>query len=106
MIKLKGSALHHLILFYFILSWASGCVHRGSCKGFYLSWPVNSARLSQDFRPPSNPKHEGLDLAAPKGSHIYAAHSGRVIFSGQKYRGYGKMSGHNFINKRKIIQIS
>lgn len=56
-----------------------------------LLWPIEAARLTQPFAPPSNPKHDGIDLAAPLGTEIYAAHKGRVIFAGQKYRGYGRM---------------
>ena len=38
-------------------------------------------------------RHNGIDLAARKGTRIYAADSGKVLFSGQKslYRGYGKI---------------
>jgi murein DD-endopeptidase MepM/ murein hydrolase activator NlpD len=38
-------------------------------------------------------RHNGIDIAARRGTRIYAADSGRVIFSGQKslYRGYGKI---------------
>jgi len=38
-------------------------------------------------------RHNGIDIAARKGTRIYASDSGKVIFAGQKnsYRGYGKM---------------
>lgn len=62
-----------------------------SNSALQLTWPIEKARLTQPFAPPSNPKHDGIDLAAPLGTKIFAAHSGRVIFAGRKYRGYGKM---------------
>ena len=34
--------------------------------------------------------HEGIDIAAAKGTPIYASEAGRVIFSG-RMRGYGKV---------------
>lgn len=39
-------------------------------------------------------KHNGIDLAAPRGRKIKAADSGVVIFSGQakRYKGYGKVT--------------
>ena len=56
-----------------------------------LQWPVDQSRLSQRFAPPSNPSHQGIDLAAPLGSPVFAAHEGTVIYAGQGYSGYGKM---------------
>ncbi|MCH2533385.1 MAG: M23 family metallopeptidase [Bdellovibrionales bacterium] len=65
--------------------------HSYSSGELELIWPIERARLTQPFAPPANPKHDGIDLAAPLGTKIFAAHSGRVIFAGRKYRGYGKM---------------
>ena len=54
-------------------------------------WPINSAKLTQKYSPSHNPSHAGLDLANDRGTPIVASHSGYVVFSGRKYRGYGKM---------------
>ncbi len=59
--------------------------------GFYLQWPVEQIRLSQNFRPRKNPHHEGIDLVGRLNSPIFSAHEGLVIYSGSGYRGYGNM---------------
>lgn len=62
-----------------------------SSQEFRLEWPVKHARLTQFFAPSYNPAHQGLDLAAKRNTAILAAHAGRVVFAGKRYRGYGKM---------------
>ena len=56
-----------------------------------LIWPVDKARMTQQFAPPKNPKHDGIDLSWHKGSRILAAQKGKVIYSGHKYSGYGNV---------------
>lgn len=54
--------------------------------------PVDpNVRLSQKFRPPKNPRHKGIDLAGNTNQPIYAANNGVVTYTGEKFRGYGKM---------------
>ena len=61
----------------------------------FLSWPVRLSsryKLSQKYYPfRSSHRHLGIDIAGPRGDPIYAAHSGRVIYSGRAFRGFGKM---------------
>jgi murein DD-endopeptidase MepM/ murein hydrolase activator NlpD len=56
-----------------------------------FQWPVDSARLSRGFRASGRKPHWGIDLAAPKGTPILAAHDGIVIYTGREFRGFGKM---------------
>ena len=58
-------------------------------KGFF-SWPLKGT-ISSRYGIRKNQKHDGIDIAAQKGSAIYAAASGKVIFSGWGPTGYGKM---------------
>ncbi len=34
--------------------------------------------------------HKGIDIAAPKGTAVYASHHGTVIYAGRKFLGFGK----------------
>lgn len=56
-----------------------------------LYWPIRGALVSSGFGHRSSNFHEGVDLSAPSGTPIYAAHGGEVVFAGEGLRGYGKM---------------
>ncbi|NIO08322.1 MAG: peptidoglycan DD-metalloendopeptidase family protein [Deltaproteobacteria bacterium] len=59
---------------------------RGS-NGFV--WPLRG-RLTSKFGPRGKSFHDGLDIAAPRGTPIRAIQSGKVIFS-DRLRGYGNI---------------
>jgi murein DD-endopeptidase MepM/ murein hydrolase activator NlpD len=56
-----------------------------------LRWPLKEPRLSSPFGFRQGKVHEGLDLAAPTGTPIYAARDGVVLYAGDAVRGYGNM---------------
>ena len=60
-----------------------------------FDWPVDSARLSRGFIPNPTGRHHrphyGIDLAGPKGTPIYSAQDGVVIYTGSGFKGFGKM---------------
>lgn len=56
-----------------------------------LSWPVPGADLNSSFGWRWFTFHEGIDIAAPEGTAIIAAHSGQVAYSGNGIRGYGNV---------------
>ncbi len=58
-----------------------------------LIWPLNDGVVTQEFKQKKGRKraHHGVDIAAPKGDEVYAAHDGLVIFSGRRFRGFGKL---------------
>ena len=60
-------------------------------RGGRLGWPVERGRLVSRFGPRSGSFHDGLDLAAPSGTPVYAAHDGIIIYSGSKLSGYGNL---------------
>ena len=52
-------------------------------------------KVSQGFRPPSNPSHDGIDLVGIDSKEIHATVSGTVIFAGWEnpnnvYQGFGQ----------------
>jgi murein DD-endopeptidase MepM/ murein hydrolase activator NlpD len=56
-----------------------------------LRWPLAQPRLSSAFGSRWGKSHEGIDLAAPTGTAIYAADGGQVLYAGDAVRGYGNM---------------
>ncbi len=56
-----------------------------------MIWPAPKTRLVSKFGPRWNNFHEGLDLAGPVGTPIYAALDGVVVYSNNKIRGYGNI---------------
>ncbi len=55
-----------------------------------LIWPTKGT-LSSGFGKRDGRQHEGIDIAGPKGTPIYSAADGKVVFSGWGPTGYGKM---------------
>lgn len=54
-------------------------------------WPLKKVSVSSRFGIRSSKKHDGIDLRAHKGTPIYAAARGKVLFSGKGPSGYGNM---------------
>lgn len=54
-----------------------------------LSWPLKKYTITSKYGIRAGKKHDGVDLAAPKGTIIHASAGGRVIFSGDGPTGYG-----------------
>jgi murein DD-endopeptidase MepM/ murein hydrolase activator NlpD len=55
-----------------------------------LIWPVNGPLTSRFGRRDGVP-HDGIDIAAPRGTDIRCAADGRVIYSDDEIAGYGRM---------------
>ena len=60
-----------------------------SIKGFFV-WPVKG-QLTSRFGNRSGRHHDGIDIAARKGTPVIAAAAGKVMFSGWGPAGYGLM---------------
>ncbi|MGE0821096.1 MAG: M23 family metallopeptidase [Candidatus Binatia bacterium] len=57
-------------------------------RGFFL-WPIEGT-VTSGFGPRRGSFHDGVDIAAPRGTPVYAAAAGEVIFS-DVLRGYGNI---------------
>jgi murein DD-endopeptidase MepM/ murein hydrolase activator NlpD len=55
-----------------------------------LSWPILGT-VTQRFSRNGPQRHDGIDIAAPKGAIIRAAADGKVIFSDWGPGGYGRL---------------
>ncbi len=59
-----------------------------------FQWPVDGAVVTQKFRPDKEHRrrrHQGIDLAAPQNSPIYAIDHGVVVYAGHGFTGYGRL---------------
>ncbi len=68
---------------------SSGDKKRPPVKNF-LSWPVKGT-LTSTFGKRNGRNHDGIDVGARKGTPIYAAAAGQVVFSDWGPTGYGLM---------------
>lgn len=55
-----------------------------------VAWPLRG-RLTSGFGPRGNRIHQGIDIAASKGTPVRAAAEGKVAYSGAGMKGYGKV---------------
>ncbi|MFK8137036.1 MAG: M23 family metallopeptidase [Bdellovibrionales bacterium] len=55
-----------------------------------LYYPLKKFRISRGFSP-SGKNHFGVDFVAPRGTKVFSSHSGKVIYSGSSFSGYGKL---------------
>ncbi|MGE3975227.1 MAG: M23 family metallopeptidase [Bdellovibrionales bacterium] len=55
-------------------------------------WPIKNGVVTQKFRYAQGRRrgHKGIDIAAPKGTKVFASHDGVVIYAGKKFRGFGQ----------------
>lgn len=63
-----------------------------------LIWPLKDGVVTQEFKfkktggkKKRRRGHNGIDIGAPRGDDIYAAHDGLVVFAGRQFRGFGKL---------------
>lgn len=65
--------------------------NRTESASWGIDWPVDKARLTQKFKLRGRKPHLGIDLAAPKGTPVMAAHDGKVVYAGRDFHGYGRL---------------
>jgi murein DD-endopeptidase MepM/ murein hydrolase activator NlpD len=54
-------------------------------------WPTNEVRVTSIFGSRKGEHHDGVDLRAASGTPVHAVAEGKVIYSGSKISGYGRM---------------
>ncbi len=53
-------------------------------------WPVKG-RLTSRFGIRDGQQHDGIDIAAPRGTPVHAAEGGKVVYSNNGIKGYGNL---------------
>ncbi len=97
----KSPWLVEIALLVAALAALAGCFSRKSSSSYAtlpplgygtprFDWPIARGKLSSPFGIRNGVMHEGIDIAAPVGTPVMAAATGRVIFAG-RMRGYGNM---------------
>ena len=69
-------------------------VQLGEAKKYVgrLKWPIEGKRkIISLFGKRNGNFHEGIDISAEEGTHIFAAHDGEVVYSGHRFSGYGNL---------------
>ncbi len=57
-----------------------------------LLWPVKGVhKVVSGFGPRGNSFHDGIDIAAPRGTKVLAAHGGDVVYASSGLKGYGRL---------------
>jgi murein DD-endopeptidase MepM/ murein hydrolase activator NlpD len=54
-------------------------------------WPTNEVQVTSIFGSRKGEHHDGVDLRASSGTPVHAVSDGKVIYSGSKISGYGRM---------------
>jgi murein DD-endopeptidase MepM/ murein hydrolase activator NlpD len=54
-------------------------------------WPVRGKVIAGFGRRPDGTHNDGVNLAVPKGTEIYAAETGKVAYAGNELKGYGNL---------------
>lgn len=66
-------------------------VNGGGGVAAYLTWPLRKIEVTSPFGRRGRDQHEGVDLRAEKGTPVYAAQAGTVLYANSKISGYGKL---------------
>ena len=64
--------------------------NEGFVKNPHWQWPVRERRILRTFSA-SDPARQGLDIAGRRGSPVYAAASGKVVYAGSGLVRYGRL---------------
>ena len=79
-------------------------------------WPVKG-KITKRFGVREGERHDGIDIAAPRGTPVIAAAAGLVIYSGNDIKGYGNLViiqhdgdvktvyGHNLVNLVSLDEV-
>lgn len=70
--------------------WGSDCSDASREHGLRFEWPV-AGRLTSAYGLRRGRLHDGIDIAAAKGTPIHAAEAGKVVYVGNRLGAYGRV---------------
>ena len=87
----KGGAISKLFIYCLTFIFFNSCafIHKSTPLNF--QWPLKKYKITQQFNSLKKPPHLGIDLKANLGAVVLSSQSGRVVYAGQKFTGYGKV---------------
>ncbi len=71
-------------------SWGGDCSDAAREHGLRFEWPV-AGRLTSAYGLRRGRPHDGIDIAAAKGTTIHAAEAGKVVFAEDRLGAYGRV---------------
>ncbi|MCY4321422.1 MAG: M23 family metallopeptidase [Bdellovibrionaceae bacterium] len=83
--------MRKFFVYVFILIFFNSCAFIQKSDPIYFEWPLKKYKITQKFNSSKKPAHLGIDLKANSGTKVLSVSSGRVVYAGQKFSGYGKV---------------
>ena len=83
--------MRSLFNFCFLLIFFNSCAFVQKSAPLYFQWPLKKYKITQQFNSFKRPPHLGIDLKANLGTAVLSSHSGRVVYAGKQFTGYGKV---------------
>ena len=83
--------MNKIINSFLIFIFFNSCVFIQKSPLLNFQWPLKKYKITQQFNSFKRPSHLGIDLKADLGTAVLSSHSGRVVYAGQKFTGYGKI---------------
>ena len=80
-----------IISSFLIFIFFSSCAFVQKQPPLYFQWPLNQYKITQQFNSFKKSPHLGIDLKADLGTAVLSSQSGRVVYAGQQFTGYGKV---------------
>ena len=83
--------MNKVINSFLVFIFFNSCVFIQKSAPLNFQWPLKQYKLTQKFNSFKRPPHLGIDLKANLGTAVLSSQSGRVVYAGRQFSGYGKV---------------